>query len=347
MGFQVDLLTQEREEEYGELLLTSEEALVHHSGEYLQVLQATLRDEAAGLVLREGATMVGALPMLIRKTELGTVMNSLALSGSHGGVLSLKGRKDREKIITILLKEALALARERGWLASTIITSPLVDDREVYREAYGPDYLFERFTQVSDLRRELRLSNKVRGHIKKAKASGVEISQKMSQERLAQFCHLYRGNMEHLGLGVKPLSFFENIAQMMGPKGMAEYSFAFHDGQMIAGLLLLKFKDGITCHETIMDRQYSSLHPVSLLLDEALKRSKAQGYKYFNWGASPSRESGVYKFKKAWGSYELGYSYFTRVHGELGYLKSLPMELVSEHFRWFYLLPYQGLGEGS
>ena len=47
-----------------------------------------------------------------------------------------------------------------------------------------------------------------------------------------------------------------------------------------------------------------------------MRWARSQGFRFFNWQGSPPG-SGVYRYKKGWGSEDYAYSYLTRVTGDV------------------------------
>lgn len=348
MSIEIELLEKEKERDYLSFLeQETDESVFQHTLFWQELTRNMLSDEPHYFVVKEGGRVAAVVPTFIRRNEAGNVLNSLPLSGSHGGICFKRGLngKEREVLFKEIFSFLFSFMKEEECIASTIIMSPFSDSKEYYLEYYQPDFVYDRFTQAINLRDELRYNYKVRNHIRKAIKSGVEVCEDVSPARTREFWRIYKENMEWLGLGVRPLSFFEDVAKSLVPKGIAKYTFAYDKDKMISGLLTIKYRNGATGHILAMDRKYRLIQANSLLLDLAIREAKEEGYEYFNLGATGSKDCGVYKFKRAWGAEDVNYSYFTKLHGDLTGLQKMGLEKIKKEFAWYYVLPYSWFEE--
>ena len=331
--------------DYQSVIDNSSDSTVLHTLEWRDVIQDTLGDESRYFVCYEDGRPVAALPAFIRKTELGAVFNSLAFSGSYGGVCISKDAADPQDAAAALLVRALDSARDEGCLTATFIASPLSNNlRALYMETVKPDFVYDRITQFTDLTKPLSFKPSVRNHVSKALRLGVMVKTELTSANLDWFYSAYTANMEHLGLAPKPRSFFDSVASRMCPAGRAKFYFAFADGTLVSGLLMFFYRNGAKNHETCFDRANAKYQGNSLLLDSALRESKRAGYEYFNWGASENRECGVYKFKAAWGAEEHSYSYYTKMLRDCSALRAAGSKQILDTFgRFYYVIPFSWL----
>ncbi|MEW5947285.1 MAG: GNAT family N-acetyltransferase [bacterium] len=334
--------------DYESVIDSSPDSTALHTLEWREVLRGTLGDPSYYFVCRDRGQPAGVLPAFIRTTGLGAVFNSLPLSGSYGGVcLHSETGKPRE-VFRALISRALAFAAESRCLTATFIMSPLRTElRGWYIEDVQPDFIYDRVTQFSDLTRPLVYKPSVRNHIRKSYAMGVTHRTEPTAENLDLFYSTYATNMKQIGLAAKPRAFFESIARVMTPRNRARFYFAFADANLVSGLLVLLYRNGVMCHETCFDRAFRAYQGNSHLLDVALKDARDEGFEHFNWGASENRDCGVYRFKQAWGATETGYSYFTRMVGDCSALRRAGAEEILRNFsRLYYVFPFDRLREG-
>lgn len=333
------------EADYQAVIDSSPDSTVLHTLEWRRVLEDTLGDPSCYFVCYDGGQPAGVLPAFVRTTELGAVFNSLAFSGSYGGVC-LHGEADRPgEIFKALISHALDFAREAGCLTATFIMPPLrAELREWYVDAVQPDFIYDRITQLTDLTQPPAYKPSVRNHIRKAHKLGVTFRTDLAAENIDLFYSAYLANMEFIGVEPKTAGFFDSVVSHMAPSGRARFYFAFAGDALVSGLLVFSYRDGITSHETCFDRDYKKYQGNSYLLDVVLKQAREEGYEYFNWGASESRECGVYKFKEAWGAGEVGYSYFTRMLRDCSALRRAGAASVLSSFsRFYYVIPFSWL----
>jgi hypothetical protein len=330
------------ESDYRAVIDESPDSTVLHTLEWRAVLADTLGDSSHYFVCYEDGLPAGTLPSFVRKTELGSVFNSLAFSGSYGGVCIRRGCADPEAVREALLKRALDFAHGEGCLTATFIMSPLsYSQKEKYIGLLNPDFIYDRITQFTHLAAPLDYKPSVKNHISKAKRLGVALKREITPENVDCFYRIYLSNMEYLGLAPKPRKFFDSIIKHMEPSGMARFYFAFAEENIVSGALTFQYRNGVKNHETCFERSFKKYQGNSYLLDEALKEAKSDGYEYFNWGASESRESGVYQFKAAWGAVEMPYSYFTCILHDCSSLRAAgPKNILSTFGRFYYVIPF-------
>ncbi len=334
------------EEDYRSVIGASRESTVLHSIEWRDALAETLGDPPVYFVCYDAGAPAGVLPAFVRTTTLGAVLNSLPLSGSYGGVCLHKDAENPEAVFEKLQRAALDYARSSRCLTATFVMSPLRPGlRSRYINTAAPDYIYDRFTQLTDLTAPLAYKPSVKNHIRKARKQGVEVSRELSEGNMKLFYDIYCANMGALGLDTKPRAFFDSVARNMCEKGKARFYFAFAGGEMVSGLLVFLSRRGVMSHETVFERRHAKYQGNSLLLDTALRDAVAAGCEYFNWGASADRECGVYRFKKAWGAREAGYSYFTYITGDCEPLRRAGAENILREFsRFYYVIPFSHIG---
>lgn len=187
----------------------TDESVFQHTLFWRELTENMLRDESYYLVVKEDERIIAIVPTFIRRNKVGNVLNSLPLSGSHGGICLRRGLDDEEK--ELLFRKIFSFLcdfmQSKRCITSTIIMPPFADStRELYLKYWQPDFVYDRFTQVIDLKAELGYNFKVRNHIRKAIKGGVKICEEISQERVIDFWKIYKGNMVCLNLGVRRLN---------------------------------------------------------------------------------------------------------------------------------------------
>src|SRR5215208_4659049 len=157
--------------------------------------------------------LVGALPAFLKKNKsIGGVLNSLPFFGSNGGIIVHPLVKDPLAVQHVLLDAFHSLAREEHVVASTIISSPL-DPNVSFYEAYSNySYRDERIGQLThllfnDLPSSLvyqtlfdMFHKKTRNSIRKAQASGVQISHTDELDALKSLAVMHKTSMDAIGV---------------------------------------------------------------------------------------------------------------------------------------------------
>ena len=122
---------------------------------------------------------------------------------------------------------------------------------------------------------------------------------------------MYAKNLRDLGTPVHSTNFFKNILVEFP---QSEVMIAKYKGIVIAGMLLLRFKNIIISGWAGSLRNYLKLCPNNLLYWNAIKAGCETGFHYFDFGRSIP-QSGTFRFKKAWGGEpkQLYYQYYLKM----------------------------------
>jgi lipid II:glycine glycyltransferase (peptidoglycan interpeptide bridge formation enzyme) len=124
---------------------------------------------------------------------------------------------------------------------------------------------------------------------------------------------------------------------------LASCYFAIHQEQMIGGLLILWGGLTASYYTPCSLASARTLQPGPALIDCAVKDARQRGIRYWNWESSPSRESGVYRYKQKWGSLEQDYRIYLVPFRELDDYRQLGKGKLASEFPYFFVYPYDQL----
>jgi hypothetical protein len=347
----IDLLDDKEEAIYDELIGSIEHSLLYVTLKYRDFLRRVLpQSRDRYLVAYQAGRMVGTLPAFIKSNAThGNVLNSLPFYGSNGGVQVSPEVGDPEAVKVRLLDAFGDLAAQEGVVASTLISSPLSEDDEIYerhtRYAHkdhriGQLTLLPQGVDASEVEDSLmaRFHKKTRNSIRKAKKSGINIEHSDSRGALNRLADLHRQNIEAMGGIHKPLSVFEDIRQSFSYDRDYRVYIAKKD-QAIIGALLVFFHNRTAEYFTpAVDAVFRSDQPGSLLAFEGMLEAVRRGFAYWNWGGTWTTQEGVYRFKSRFGAQDMRYTYYIR---ELDpSLRQLSRDDILAAYPYFYVLPF-------
>jgi hypothetical protein len=89
-----------------------------------------------------------------------------------------------------------------------------------------------------------------------------------------------------------------------------------------------------------MDSAYADIAPNFLNTDESLRAARKIGVQYYNWQSSPSRESGVYRYKQQWGATESLYYYLTWFLVSPEARPKLDLRTLQQGYPLHFIVPY-------
>ena len=116
-----------------------------------------------------------------------------------------------------------------------------------------------------------------------------------------------------------------------------------HDEEMIGGLLIVRSPTTASYYVPCTLPQARTLQPGSVLVDRAVEEMRAAGVRTWNWESSPSRDSGVYRYKKKWNSNEAAYRIYIWCSGGLEPLQEVGQERLATEFPHFFVYPFDRL----
>lgn len=338
---------------YDELFERCPDAFIQQSTWWAEVIAPLGPDTPIFLLALDGDTPVAGLPLYLYRHNLGNVLISVPQAGPLGGVFCAPEMSAERAIACrlALLTEAVDRAQRHDCLALSLLTDPFHDRREEYQSAVAADYTFENFTQWIDLRTHFspegrvlladynRRSNLSR-NLAKARAAGLRVrlsEDPGEQEKLYQV-HLKR----HAELGANPLDqrLLQNIARILVPRGKAFFLLVEAESQLASWGVYVHHRNVLDVLRLNMDSAFAASCPNFLNTDESLRIARSRGVIRYNWQSSPSRESGVYRYKQQWGSGESLYYYLTRLFCPPDRLAQLGVETLRGEYPLHFIIPY-------
>lgn len=138
--------------------------------------------------------------------------------------------------------------------------------------------------------------------IRQARDHGVRID---TMEDAAQVRAFYAMHLRTVARhGARPLSraFFDAVFASLVPTGLATFYLARHDGNVVAGNLVLRHHDRAYDWMWVYDERYLHLRATNLMIDRAIHDETARGARQLNLGASPNDRLGSVRFKQSFGA---------------------------------------------
>ncbi len=162
-----------------------------------------------------------------------------------------------------------------------------------------------------------RFHHSIRRSIHQGEKRGVTVRMTHAEAYLDNFYKLNVATRKKLGVWPQPHAFFEAlyrhiISDKLGILGVAE-----SEKKVIAGVILLAYKDTIYYKFNASDEKYLQKRPNHVLIWESIQYSCATGYKLFDFGRCSPEEEGLRIFKSRWGAneYKLPYFYYPEAKG--------------------------------
>jgi hypothetical protein len=276
--------------------------LGYHHPRFQALLTTILGDELRCLVVEEQrGGLCGVLPYRCAASHAGIVINAFPFFGCNGAVLARPGSSAS---VTEKLIAAFGDRARRADVLSAVLYTPFNLDPSPLIDILAPDEVLIKFTQTLDLSAPPVWPVKRRGDLRRAqrRAFCVRAGQGGDAAKVAE---IYEGNCRNAGIPEKPRHFIEEtfaIAEDLAEASPLRWLIAEREGAIVAALL---YGQGPLTGSYILPcaiETERAHQPNALLLDEAIRRARRQGVRYWNFESSPQWEDPVFKFKKGWGA---------------------------------------------
>lgn len=164
--------------------------------------------------------------------------------------------------------------------------------------------------------------------IKRAGKYRLKLRMADSEEDLKLFYNLHAKIRKKHGLPPHPYRFFQNMWKLLMPQNFLLIPLLEYQGKIIAGAIILKFKEAFHFEYSAFDRDHTDVSPNHFMIWETIKIAQDEGAKYFDFGRTASANKSLMDFKKRWGTEEhnLQYYYYPevkRVNTEEGLFKDI------------------------
>lgn len=313
-------------------------ALAYHAPFHRDLMRTHGIGTPSWLGARRDGRLVGVLPTVVRRSDTGTVLCSLPFFGPNAGPLC--HAKDAAEAVPALVSAARGiLAAQPDPLSMTLYGGLDLADDDLLAAAMPEAVVIERFSQVTDLD-GTPWSKGMRYDIRRAHALGLTIDDAVTDNRVAEMYALYRQNCADAGIPLKPFALLADLAAQARPEGPVRLSFAFHDGRMVAALMVLWGPRTVSYYLPCTLAEARALQPGVALIDAAATQARAAGRTLWNWEGSPSRECGVYKFKARWNTREVPFRIRVEAWAPLDRFRALGRERIAAAFPGFFVYPF-------
>jgi len=326
--------------EYDEFLLNCPNSLLYQSSNYLSFIKALTEAKLLFFTLKENNVIMAIMPVFLKSTKYGNVINSLPFYGSNGAVLVQTDNAEYKKKLLKFYKEYLD---ENKILVSTIIVSPFECDASEYEKVLIPNYTDERIGQLTPLLDSVEslfesFHYKTRNSIRKGEKSGIEISCEDGIEYFDFLFETHKENITSIGGSYKPKRVFDLFKANFEYGKDYKIFVAKINGKPVSALLNFYFNKTVEYYTPVTVKEYREAQPLSAIIWFAMQDAVRNNYKWWNWGGTWITQKGVYDFKKRWGTKDFNYKYFINTVGDE--ILNIPKSNILNEFKYFYTIPF-------
>lgn len=355
---ELDFTDRELVERYDRLFEVCPDAFIQQSTYWCKVIKDLGPDKPIFLLYNDAGEDVAGLPLYLYERESGNILTSVPQAGPLGGIFHKEGifSEEKNEVYECLLRKAVEIAIRHHCISVTFITNPFSDDIELYERYLSPNYVFENFTQYIPMKSIVsggtvvlpkhKWRNNLSRNLKKASDLGYSIEFCHDREQLKVWHEIHC--QRHTELEAIPLAYrlFENMYEHLAPRKKAQLILVEHAGEIASGCFYVY-------HRRVMDVYMLSANPdyiehgVNYVnTDYALRWANDLGIVIFNWQSAPNKASGVYRYKRQWGSVDGTYYFVTKLLCDPRRIQEIGIKTLRQQYQWHYVIPFGVFEEG-
>jgi len=334
------------DDEINEFVSACPNSLIYSYPGFIELITKHLDASPGWIIAKDEKGILGALPFAQSKAgEFGTVFNSLPYYGSNGGVLQ---SISNTRIKVTIIKKYFDYAQSQNACSATITTNPLQMDHEIYENTVDGFIKDERTGQITHLPENpeddlIKIFDDPRPrNIRRAQKEGINVSSGNERSSLEFLYKVHVENMQSIQGLHKSWNFFEKLLSEM-PSDMWSVYIGSKEGEPVAALLLFYFNGTAEYFTPVIKSEHRNTQALTLVIFEAMQDAANKRCKNWNWGGTWLSQTGVYDFKKKWGTSDYPYYYYTKLFNERVRFSSKGALL--KDYPGFFVLPFSELVE--
>jgi len=284
-------LTPNLEPDWSNFINLRDDHSVYHTLAWRNLLTETYGYKPEYLLAVENSEVVGVLPLMLVKGIL-TGKRLVSLPFSHR--VPVLGSDSAQKK---LLQTAVDFAHEKGIRLILKTGMPCIENEEFWE-------LIANFNTELDLTQDEGTlwrnahPKKSRWAARKAQKLGVKIVREKSDENLLSYERMELETRKRQGAPPYPTGYFQNLFKLIEN---AVIQIALYNDVPIAGNILLKSGNSMIYAYGASIPEGRETGANDLLVWEAIKYSKDEGLRTFDFGSTPIQHRMLLKFKEKWG----------------------------------------------
>jgi peptidoglycan pentaglycine glycine transferase (the first glycine) len=152
------------------------------------------------------------------------------------------------------------------------------------------------------------MSQSTRRKIRQAEKAGVVVRDAHDDHDLQALYKLYTITGQRQGFTIRPWRYYHDLWTSFRAAKLAHFLLAEHESNLLAGVILFHFGQRAWYFYGMSANDQRDMQPNYALHWAAIRWSKAQGYRVYDWWGAPDHFSeqepmwGVYRFKRGFGS---------------------------------------------
>jgi hypothetical protein len=302
---------------WDDFVLSHEQGSIYHTSDWRRIIEGVYRHQPLYLVLEDSDHNIkAAMPFFaIKSGSTGRRLASLPCAQACNPLVSNQGEYDllMEFVIDYIKRQNLKyveLKTNEAFQQDTKRFGKVLNGYSCYTLELDRDMdAIENNLHKSCIRRAIRKANKI----------GLQLIVGETVRDVEIFYGLYLKMRKELGLLPQPYKFFSTMWETLSRSNSIEILHAKSENQIVSSIILLKYKTKVTYEYGASRSDMMHLNASPFLLWEAIKCSKAEGYKIFDFGRTSDENKGLSEFKMRWNTKrEVLHYYFIPEIGSFG-----------------------------
>jgi len=311
----VKIIDPSKDTRWSDFISSHKYGSIYHHSAWKEVIQSTYKYTPLYFVLEddEGRLRAGIPFFLIKSWLTGTRLVSLPFSDVCDPLI------DTIENASGLLDAIISAKEKFGASYIEIRTQNNSEVFNAYEMKMQPYYQTHVLTLKDDpevLRKSFHKSC-IQRSIKKAEKSNLTVRKGETVKDMRTFYNLHLLTRKRHGVPPQPYKFFQNIWELMYPRGLVTLLLAESNNRVIAGIVLFKFGDTVYYKYGASEESFLTYRPNHLLMWKSIEMACNEGFRYFDFGRTSADNTGLTDFKSRWGAkeYQLSYLYFPNIKG--------------------------------
>jgi uncharacterized protein len=280
-------------------------ASLFHSSPWLRALKQTYGYAAVGYTTSAPREKLKNAMVFCRVESWLTGRRLVSLPFSDHCEPLVDRQEDLQALVDFLREE---LKRERWRYVELRPLTPIDALRSLHSASLS--YNFFELDLRSDLDSIFRSLHKdsIQRKIRRAQREQLVYEEGIGNSFLNEFYRLLTETRRRHFLPPQPKRWFESLISCFGDA--LKIRIVRKNGQPLAGMLTLRYKDTLTYKYGASDSRFNNLGGVHLLYWSSIQEAKASGLRFFDLGRTDVDQTGLNIFKKRWGAKESLLTYY-------------------------------------
>ncbi|MHA2120689.1 MAG: lipid II:glycine glycyltransferase FemX [Promethearchaeota archaeon] len=287
---------------WDELLLSSNQYSFFHSSYWARTLYESHHYRPLYFTLIDKGSLLVSIPLMeVKSIFTGKRGVSLPFSDYCDPIIS------RDVQLQDISNHIIKFGKQAGWKFIE-----LRGGEDFLKESSPSIYYYSHILDLSNSEEQMLLTfrSSTKRNIRKAIKEGVEINITHSLESVKTYYHLHCITRKFHGLPPQPYYFFKKIYDYIILNKHGFIALASYRGKTIAGAVYFHLGRKAIFKFGASDRQYHYLRPNNLVMWEAIKWCRENGYQSLCFGKTEPRNKGLLQFKSGWGTEEKLIKYY-------------------------------------